>query len=90
MVVTGITFLEVLWIVMFAALWVGIIAFVVMALVDNFRREDNSGWAKGGWTLFIILFPLLGALSYQIARPRVATESATWESRRRDEAMLPR
>jgi Na+/melibiose symporter-like transporter len=88
--VTGITFLEVLWTVMFASLWVGIIAFVVMVLVDNFRREDHSGWAKAGWTLFVIAFPLLGALVYQIARPRVVSTGPEWESRRRDEAMLPR
>ena len=88
--VTGITFLEVLWTVMFASLWVGVVAFVIMVLFDNFRREDHSGWAKAGWTLFVVAFPLLGALVYQIARPRIPTASAGWESRQRDEAMLPR
>ena len=28
-----------------------------------------SGWAKAGWTLFVIFLPLLGVLVYMIARP---------------------
>jgi phospholipase D-like protein len=36
----------------------------------NFRRHDHSGWAKAGWTLLLIAVPLVGALIYQIARPK--------------------
>ena len=42
---------------------------VIWAFVDNFRRSDHSGWAKAGWTVVIILLPLLGTLIYLIARP---------------------
>ena len=40
-----------------------------MVLADNFRRYEHSGWAKAGWTLFVIFLPLLGVLVYMIARP---------------------
>jgi hypothetical protein len=40
-----------------------------MILADNFARQDHSGWAKAGWTLFVIFTPLLGVLVYMIARP---------------------
>jgi uncharacterized membrane protein len=41
-----------------------------MVVIDNFRRNDHSGWVKAGWTLFIIFVPLIGVLAYMIARPR--------------------
>jgi Phospholipase_D-nuclease N-terminal len=42
-----------------------------MVLWDNFARPDHSGWAKAGWTLFVIFLPLLGVLIYMIARPPI-------------------
>ena len=35
---------------------------------DLFRRDDVSGWGKFGWSLFVIVTPLLGALAYLIAQ----------------------
>jgi Phospholipase_D-nuclease N-terminal/Short C-terminal domain len=36
-------------------------------LVDVFRRNDISGWAKAGWCVLVIFLPLLGVLIYLIA-----------------------
>jgi Phospholipase_D-nuclease N-terminal len=88
--VVATTFLEALWVVMFAGLWIGVVAVVIMSVIDNFKRTDHSGGAKAAWMLFIVLFPLLGALVYMIARPSPAGTGSDWDSRRRDEAMLPR
>jgi hypothetical protein len=41
----------------------------VWVFIDNFRRSDHSGWAKALWTFFIIFVPVIGVLSYMIARP---------------------
>src|SRR4029077_11693084 len=41
---------------------------VLILLMDNFRRTDHGGWAKAGWAVFIIFFPLLGAVTYTIVR----------------------
>jgi len=63
-------FLEVMWTMFIFFAWVMVVGFVIMCLIDNFRRHDHSGWAKAGWTLVIIAVPLIGALIYQIARPK--------------------
>jgi hypothetical protein len=34
---------------------------------DLFRRRDIGGWGKFGWSLFVIVLPLLGVLIYLIA-----------------------
>jgi Phospholipase_D-nuclease N-terminal len=62
-------FMDVFWTMMIFFAWVIWIYLLVIVLGDNFRRRDHSGWAKAGWTLFVILTPLLGALVYMIARP---------------------
>jgi hypothetical protein len=40
-----------------------------------FRRHDLTGWAKAGWTLFVIVLPLVGVLVYTIARPPMEDRS---------------
>lgn len=67
--------LEVMWTIFIFFAWVMVVALVIMCLVDNFRRADHSGWAKAGWTLLIIVLPLIGALIYQIGRPHTAGEA---------------
>ena len=52
--------------------WVIWIAFIFMVLLDVYRRPGNSGWAKVGWTLFVVFVPLIGALVYIIRRPDFA------------------
>ena len=60
-----IIFLWSMW--LFAAIW---------AFIDNFRRDDHSGWAKAFWGLFIIAIPWLGVFAYLVSRPRVEVASA--------------
>src|SRR3954453_9732340 len=38
-----------------------------MVFADLFGRDDVGGWGKAGWTLFVIVLPLLGVLVYLIA-----------------------
>ena len=59
--VVGTTFLEALWVVMFAGLWIGVVAVVIMSVIDNFKRTDHSGGAKAAWMLFIVLVPAPGS-----------------------------
>jgi Short C-terminal domain/Phospholipase_D-nuclease N-terminal len=37
---------------------------------DLFRRHDLSGWAKTGWTVLVVLVPLIGSLGYLITQGR--------------------
>jgi Phospholipase_D-nuclease N-terminal len=61
-------FLDILW-TMFVffgfVLWISLL-FKVFG--DLFRRDDISGWGKFGWSMFMIVVPLLGVLSYLIAQ----------------------
>jgi uncharacterized membrane protein len=59
-------------------LWTFVVFFALMLLFsliftvfgDLFRRRELSGWAKAGWTVFVIVLPLIGALTYLITQGR--------------------
>ena len=74
-------FLDIFWTMLIFFAWVIWIWLLILVLADNFRRRDHSGWAKAGWTLFVIFLPLVGVLVYMVARPAedrtVMTRSAT-------------
>jgi hypothetical protein len=44
--------------------WVIWIWMMIAILSDVFRRRDLSGWGKAAWTVFLIVLPFVGALSY--------------------------
>ena len=69
-------FLDIMWTMFIFFAWLIWISLLVMVLADNFRRDDHSGWAKAGWTLFVIFLPLIGVLVYMIARPKNDLEVA--------------
>jgi hypothetical protein len=61
-------FLDILWTMIIFFAWVAWIWIVITVLVDVFRRHDIGGWAKAGWTVFVIVLPFLGVLIYLIAQ----------------------
>lgn len=63
-------FLDIVWTMCIFFAWVLWIWLVVTVLTDNFRRTDQSVWAKAGWTLFVLFVPLFGVLLYMVSRPR--------------------
>jgi hypothetical protein len=69
------TFWDAMWTMIVFFAWIMFITWVILLLIDNFRRKDHSGWAKAGWFLFIIFLPILGALVYTVARPATAADS---------------
>jgi putative oligomerization/nucleic acid binding protein/phospholipase D-like protein len=72
MLASSFSFWDALWLMIVFFAWIMFFTWVVMLLIDNFRRADHGGWAKAGWALFIIFLPILGALTYTIARPSAA------------------
>jgi hypothetical protein len=70
-------FLDIMWTMFIFFAWVIWIWLLIMVLADNFGRRDQSGWAKAGWTLFVIFLPLIGVLVYMIARPPEGGPMAT-------------
>jgi biopolymer transport protein ExbB/TolQ len=63
-------FLDVVW-TMFVffgfVLWFSLL---IKVYADIFRRHDTSGWAKFGWSMFVLVMPLLGVFIYLIAQGR--------------------
>jgi hypothetical protein len=45
-----------------------------MVFADLFGRHDVGGWGKAGWSLLIIVLPLLGTLIYLIAEGKGMAE----------------
>jgi Phospholipase_D-nuclease N-terminal/Short C-terminal domain len=66
------TFWDAIWTMIIFFAYLMFLTWVIMLMIDNFRRRDHSGWAKAGWALFIIFAPILGALIYTVARPSEA------------------
>jgi hypothetical protein len=66
------TFWDVIWTMIIFFAWIMFLTWVVLLMIDNFRRTDHSGWAKAGWALFIIFLPIIGAITYTIARGSTA------------------
>jgi len=66
------TFWDAIWTMIVFFGWIMFITWVILLLIDNFRRKDQSGGAKALWFLLIIFLPIIGAIVYTIARPATA------------------
>jgi hypothetical protein len=66
------TFWDAIWTMIIFFAWIMFVTWVIMLMIDNFRRKDHSGWSKALWAMFIIFLPIVGAFSYTIARPSAA------------------
>ena len=75
-------FLTMLWFFLFFA-WIGVLFSVFR---DIFRSPDLSGWGKAGWTLVVMILPLLGVLIYLIARGGQMQQRAVEDAVAREEA----
>ncbi|MGC0336152.1 SHOCT domain-containing protein [Streptomyces sp. SLBN-8D4] len=60
--------LSVFWSMLWFFLWIMWFVLLFRVVVDIFRDDDMSGWAKAGWLVFTILLPFLGVFVYVIAR----------------------
>ena len=68
------TFWQVIWTMFIFFLWIIWIWLLIVVFSDIFRRHDCSGWAKAGWSIFIILLPFLGVFVYLIAQGQAMGE----------------
>ena len=58
----------VFWTLLWLFLWIIWLFLVVRIVIDIFRSDDLSGWAKSAWLIFILVLPLIGVLVYLIVR----------------------
>jgi Phospholipase_D-nuclease N-terminal len=59
----------VFWTLTLLAFWVLWVFSVIWCFIDNFRRHDHTGLAKGLWFLGILFFPVAGVFAYLVSRP---------------------
>ena len=57
--------LDVIWTMLWFFLFVAWIWLLISVFADIFS-SDLSGWGKAGWSLFIVVVPILGCLIYLI------------------------
>lgn len=62
--------LSAFWTMLWFFLWIMWFVLLFRVIVDIFRDDSISGWAKAGWLLLVLLVPFLGVLVYVIARGR--------------------
>jgi hypothetical protein len=74
-------FLTMLWFFL-RILWFFLVCSIIF---DIFRSRDLGGWAKAGWTIFVIVLPFLGVFVYLIARGGKMYERQAREVQAREE-----
>jgi Phospholipase_D-nuclease N-terminal len=80
------TFGDFFWSVLVVFAWVILIYFVIMVLIDIFRRHDINGGVKALWVIFVVLVPWFGVLIYLITQHEGWAQRNTREAaRERDE-----
>jgi hypothetical protein len=50
--------------------WVLFFWLLFIVFGDLFRRHDVSGWGKAAWSIFVIVLPFIGILTYFITQGR--------------------
>jgi phospholipase D-like protein/putative oligomerization/nucleic acid binding protein len=75
-VLAAYTFGDVMWSMFVFFAWILFFWMLFIVFGDLFSRHDISGWAKAGWTLFVIILPFLGIFIYLIAEGKSMGERA--------------
>jgi hypothetical protein len=81
------TFAQAIWTMIIFFAWVILIWLLIVVFTDLFRRRDIGGWAKAGWTLFVIILPYLGIFVYLIAEGRGMGERNLERAQQQQQAM---
>jgi putative oligomerization/nucleic acid binding protein/phospholipase D-like protein len=75
-VLAAYSFGDVMWSMFVFFAWILFFWMLFIVFGDLFSRHDISGWAKAGWTIFVIILPFLGIFIYLIAEGKSMGERA--------------
>jgi hypothetical protein len=78
--------LNIFWTMLWLFLWILWLFLLFRIITDVFRSPDLGGWGKAGWSLFVILLPFLGVLSYVIVRGSSMQTRERGDARQSEEA----
>ena len=70
------SFGDVMWTMFVFFAWILFFWLLFGVFGDLFSRHDVSGWAKAGWTIFVIILPFLGIFVYLISQGKGMGERA--------------
>jgi Phospholipase_D-nuclease N-terminal len=59
---------QVIWTTLFLFMLAAFVLVFILAVRHLFRDRELSGWAKAGWLVGLIVFPLFGSLVYLLVR----------------------
>lgn len=62
------SFLQFLWLIIISFAFVAYLIVLFQIITDMFRDKEQKGWHKAIWIIFLIIFPLITAVIYLIAR----------------------
>lgn len=79
--------LNVFWSMLWFFLWIIWFILLFRIIVDIFRDDALSGWAKAGWLVFVIVLPFLGVFVYVIARGKNMGRREVAQARAQQEAL---
>jgi Phospholipase_D-nuclease N-terminal len=74
---------QVIWTAFFLFMLAAFVWLFIVALRHLFRDRELSGWAKAGWLLGLIIFPLFGSLVYLLVRGGWVTEGSAADAAKR-------
>jgi hypothetical protein len=64
----GYPLLDIFWTTLEFFIWILWIFLLARIFMDVFRSPDLTGWARAGWTVVLVLVPLIGVLVYLVVR----------------------
>jgi hypothetical protein len=76
--------LDIFWTTCLIFLWFLWFMLLFRVFGDLFRDDSLSGWAKAGWTIFVLILPFLGVFIYLIARGKGMGQRDVTEARERE------
>ena len=59
---------QLIWTTFFLFMLAAFVWLFIVVVRDLFRTRELSGWAKAGWLVGLIVFPLIGSLVYIVVR----------------------
>lgn len=83
------SFGDLIWALVALTFLVLVITMFVRVFADIVRRDDVSGWGKAGWTVLIVVLPLVGILIYVVARPTMTEQDRRIASEQLRSRALP-
>jgi hypothetical protein len=72
-------FLDIFFTMLLFFAWAAWLWMLIVLLSNVFGRDDIGGWAKAGWTVFMIVLPFAGVLTYLIVEYRHLPRAAPGE-----------